>query len=548
VTTSSPPRPSSPAATTSLTATLPAEDSFLSVYENHSRAVYNLALRSLRDPQLAEDACQEVWLKVYRNLTSLRDEKALRSWLYCIAARTCISTVRSRATVRQDVELTETVSDGGLGPEMAFLENEEMRLAWEALGSLNRRQRIALYLREVEGQSYQDIAVALETSESAVETLLFRARHAFADRHERLGESPADRCKEASRAMAALVDGESSPIEKQALKAHVSGCRHCRNEMTRLQTGRKLYSGLPLLEAPKLLNFLLPGSAALLAGGHLAASGGFAAILAKAKLLLVIAALSGGVAAGSVAIERSGIGLPAAASTADSRPIGSGGGGSAGGAASGAGSTRAPGGDTGSVPASAFQGPGGLSSSVSGFPSSETASAQPTESEGAGTTSGGPMPSAPSPITPENIDSLPLASILDPSLSLPPLTVSVSPPSVTLSLQTVPVDLPSISISIPAVPPTLPSVPLPLPTISISLPAVPLALPTVSVPTIPLALPTVAVPTVPLRPPAIPTVAPSIPVLPTVPTSGPIVPLPLPTVVIPTPTLPLPPPLLPHLP
>src|SRR5207237_10066323 len=129
---------------------------------------------------------------------------------------------------------------------------EDGRLAWEALGSLTRRQRVALYLREVEGQSYHQIAAALETSDSAVETLLFRARHALAGRHAQLGASPADRCLQASTAMAALMDGEASLIEKQALAAHVSGCRSCNDDMKRLQAGRKLYAGLPLLEAPKV--------------------------------------------------------------------------------------------------------------------------------------------------------------------------------------------------------------------------------------------------------------------------------------------------------
>src|SRR2546426_7742455 len=44
------------------------------------------------------------------------------------------------------------------------------------------RQHLALFLREMERRSYKEISQMLETSESAVETLLFRARHGFADR------------------------------------------------------------------------------------------------------------------------------------------------------------------------------------------------------------------------------------------------------------------------------------------------------------------------------------------------------------------------------
>jgi RNA polymerase sigma-70 factor (ECF subfamily) len=279
--------------------------SFVALHDRYARTIYNLALRSARDRQLAEDICQEVWLKVYRHITKLREEEAFASWLYRIAARTCISAARVKAAGPQQVELTEAVSDRTAGPESQCLGNEETRLVWEALGSLSPRHQIALYLREVEGRSYDQIAAALDTSHSAVETLLFRARLSFAKNYARLEASPAERCREASQAMAAVLDHEATSVQRLAIEAHLGGCSSCRQTMNRIRAASVAYGAMPLTHVPASVTTTAFGSAALVTTGEVLSKSGFLVFLAKAKSLAFALLISAGLTAGSVAVERS---------------------------------------------------------------------------------------------------------------------------------------------------------------------------------------------------------------------------------------------------
>lgn len=275
---------------------------FRQLYEQHGRTVYNLVLRSVRNAQLAEDLCQEVWVKAYRELPKLRDPSAFSAWLYRIAGRACVDAARRRSSGATTVELHDHwPASAGADPEDATLQRERDRLAWESLGALPERQHLALFLREVEDRSYQEIAEVMQTTESAVETLLFRARRAFADAFERLDSANAERCGQARTVMSALIDGEATSVQRRAVGAHVDGCRPCRIELQRLQGASAAYAGLPLLPVPALLGervFELIGFGVV--GGSVgggAGAGGLpklaGLLAAKTKLAMTVLTLTG---------------------------------------------------------------------------------------------------------------------------------------------------------------------------------------------------------------------------------------------------------------
>ena len=64
-------------------------DEFAELYQNHSREIYYLTLRFLGDPQKAEDATHDVFLKAFRRLGSLSRRSFIRTWLYRIAINHC---------------------------------------------------------------------------------------------------------------------------------------------------------------------------------------------------------------------------------------------------------------------------------------------------------------------------------------------------------------------------------------------------------------------------------------------------------------------------
>ena len=65
------------------------ESEFADLYAEHNRAIYYLALRLLGDPQKAEDATHDVFLKAFRKMDQFRGESSWRTWLYRIAINHC---------------------------------------------------------------------------------------------------------------------------------------------------------------------------------------------------------------------------------------------------------------------------------------------------------------------------------------------------------------------------------------------------------------------------------------------------------------------------
>jgi RNA polymerase sigma-70 factor (ECF subfamily) len=154
------------------------------LYERYSRRILGYCRRRLSSQEEAEDAVQQTFLNAYRSLRTGVEPRAEAAWLYRIAENVCherrrTAWRRSRfETVSSDGELREAVVE----PRHA---NDELDGLADALAQLTENQRRAILLREWQGLSYREIAAQLDTTESAVETLLFRARRALARRLDR---------------------------------------------------------------------------------------------------------------------------------------------------------------------------------------------------------------------------------------------------------------------------------------------------------------------------------------------------------------------------
>jgi RNA polymerase sigma-70 factor (ECF subfamily) len=276
---------------------------FKKLYEQYATSVYNLVLRCLRNPQAAEDTCQEIWVKAYRELHRLDEPQAFPAWLYRIASRACVDAARKNRRFPATTELTDyDTPDAAEDPERSALQRERVRLTWEALAVLPARQHLALFLREMDHRSYKEIAQMLETSEAAVETLLFRARQGFAKTFERLDTTLQDRCRHAHQAMAAIMDGEATPVQKKAVYAHVDACTPCSGDLTRMQRGAATYAALVPLPVPALLGERIFDSLGI--AGASAPPAGIVKLLAlsaaKAKVAAVSLVATGAVTAAAI--------------------------------------------------------------------------------------------------------------------------------------------------------------------------------------------------------------------------------------------------------
>ncbi|HET9214212.1 MAG TPA: sigma-70 family RNA polymerase sigma factor [Gaiellaceae bacterium] len=143
------------------------------LYRMHRRDVYRSVLRSVRNPDEAEDVTQIAFLDAYRALQRGDEPERPRAWLLTIAQNVARRRYARSTAAPREVEL---VAEALVAPDEHGPTAGDIRRAFEQLGA---RQREALVLREIAGRSYREIAAALDLSVPAVETLLFRARRAF---------------------------------------------------------------------------------------------------------------------------------------------------------------------------------------------------------------------------------------------------------------------------------------------------------------------------------------------------------------------------------
>ena len=157
------------------------------LFQEHSGWIYGYCLRLLRSPEEAEDALQATYLNACRGLKDGVRPQVDSAWLLRIAQNVCLTRLRSsgrRARLErvQDVELLEetVAAPAHHGDELIGLT--------DALASLPDQQRRAILLREWQGLSYAEVAACLELTQSAVETLIFRARRSLAAALENPGK------------------------------------------------------------------------------------------------------------------------------------------------------------------------------------------------------------------------------------------------------------------------------------------------------------------------------------------------------------------------
>ena len=151
----------------------------------HSGLVYRVALRIL-GPQDAQDASQEAWVRVWRNIDKFRGDSAFTTWLYRITVNTCLS-VRRRESRRaqreqhggEELPYLPEPPGGDADPEAAALSAQRREELQAALGHVRAEHRAALVLRHMEGLSYAEIAQVLEVPEGTAKGWVSRGRAAM---------------------------------------------------------------------------------------------------------------------------------------------------------------------------------------------------------------------------------------------------------------------------------------------------------------------------------------------------------------------------------
>ncbi len=159
-------------------------DDFDSAVQRHQRKVFTYARYLLSNREEAEDATQEVLVRLWDNIGSVEPER-LGGWLLRVTRNACYDRLRSHRS-RRRVLVDETpqnsmkhVASRTPDPEILAGSGELGRRLVKAIGSLGEPQRSAIILREINGLSYREISDVLDLTEATVRVTLHRGRRAL---------------------------------------------------------------------------------------------------------------------------------------------------------------------------------------------------------------------------------------------------------------------------------------------------------------------------------------------------------------------------------
>ncbi len=157
---------------------------FSRLVEAYQRPVYNLTYRMLGNPQEAEDAAQETFLRAYARLRQYDANHKFSTWVLSIANHHCIDRLRKRRTTQISIDdnpVLQNLEEDSLQPEDVLLNNEQAGELQALLNRLEPEYRTPLVLRYWEDYSYEQIAETMDLTVAAVKSRLFRGRKQMAD-------------------------------------------------------------------------------------------------------------------------------------------------------------------------------------------------------------------------------------------------------------------------------------------------------------------------------------------------------------------------------
>ena len=152
---------------------------FAQLYQRHKDALYAFCFRLLKDRDDAMDAVQETFVKIHKQLRSLKESSSFRAWMFAIARNEVYVVFRRRKTTNGLDGEAELVW-GEETPLEIVIGEERTKLVQRVLGKLKPEYREVLLLREYEQLSYAEIAEVTGDTESSVKSRLFKARRALA--------------------------------------------------------------------------------------------------------------------------------------------------------------------------------------------------------------------------------------------------------------------------------------------------------------------------------------------------------------------------------
>ncbi len=162
------------------------ESAFALLVKQYQDQVVNTCFGFVHDAEDARDLAQEVFVEVYHSIRKFRGEAGLGTWLYRIAVNKSLDFIRRRnrkkrfgiifGISRDEGDAEYILPARADNPHTQLEEKERAGLLRQAIDKLPENQRIAIILQRFDDFSYAEIAEIMNTSVSAIESLLHRAK------------------------------------------------------------------------------------------------------------------------------------------------------------------------------------------------------------------------------------------------------------------------------------------------------------------------------------------------------------------------------------
>lgn len=154
---------------------------FNCLLERYRQKVWRICFRLMGNEQDANDAAQEVFVRLFLNRASFAGRSKYSTWLHGVAVRTCLTLRRSRSRRLKRVAVTSDPPERPAATTQATSKALELDLM-QMLDTLSEEDRAMLILKHAEGHSYEDLAEMFDLSVSACKMRVSRAREKLKER------------------------------------------------------------------------------------------------------------------------------------------------------------------------------------------------------------------------------------------------------------------------------------------------------------------------------------------------------------------------------
>ena len=146
------------------------------VFQKYHHALYYHALDFLKSPVLAEDAVQEVFVKLWENRNQIKPDLSFKAYIFCISKNHIINQLKRTAReikVHQEISHRSITSHNAVEEQVMYAESEA--LARKALDTLPPKRKKVFIMHRLEGKKYGEIATLMNISKNTVRDHVVKA-------------------------------------------------------------------------------------------------------------------------------------------------------------------------------------------------------------------------------------------------------------------------------------------------------------------------------------------------------------------------------------